>query len=101
MARSDLKELYKELISNEFSFLPRGENKLIYIYKKVQLQHPQLCDDNFLCIDNCTNGNNEPEWHHALLGEHLIDLKEYQNQLKNYKNEGIGNLLNLVSNLLK
>jgi len=36
-----------------------------------------------------------------LLGEHLIDLKEYQNQLKNYKNEGIGNLLNLVSNLHK
>jgi len=66
MARSDLKELYKELISNEFSFLPRGENILIYIYKKVQLQYPQLCDDNFFCIDNCTNGNNEPEWHHAV-----------------------------------
>ena len=66
MARSDLKELYKELISNEFSFLPRGENKLVYIYKKVQLQSPQLCDDSFLCIDNCTNGNNEPEWHHAV-----------------------------------
>lgn len=36
-----------------------------------------------------------------LLGERLINLKEYQNQLKNYKNEGIGNLLNLVSNLPK
>ena len=35
------------------------------------------------------------------LGEHLIDLKEYQNQLKNYKNEGIGNLLNLLNNLRK
>jgi len=35
------------------------------------------------------------------LGEHLIDLKEYQNQLKNYKSEGIGNLLNLESNLPK
>ena len=35
MARSDLKELYKELISNEFSFLPRGENILIYIYEST------------------------------------------------------------------
>ncbi len=66
MARSDLKKLYKELTSNEFSFLPRRENKLIYIYSKVQLQYPQLCDDNFLCINNCTKGNNEPEWHHAV-----------------------------------
>lgn len=89
MARIDLQELHRELISNKFSFLPRGEHQLksIYIYMGVKSEYPRLCDDDFLCIDNCSSGNNEPEWHHRVRGA-LDELKKISKSVEKVPERG-------------
>ncbi len=66
MARTEIAELYRELISNEFSFLKRGESSLALVYETVQRSYPELCDDDYLCVENCSSGNHSPEWQHAV-----------------------------------
>jgi predicted HNH restriction endonuclease len=66
MARKDLRELYKYLVRTRFGFLPPGEHHLRQIYKAVKDRYPDLCDDAFLCITNCRNGYNSPEWRHVV-----------------------------------
>src|SRR5207253_3436550 len=66
MARSDIKNLYQELRSTRFSFIPRGEHHLHDVYRAVKLQYPSLCDDTFSCAQNCARGNELPEWHHVV-----------------------------------
>ena len=34
------------------------------IYDYVQQKYPDLCDDAYLCADNCKDGHNRPEWKH-------------------------------------
>ena len=87
MARIDLQELYQKLISNNFSFLPRGEHQLKSIYMEVKSEYPRLCDDNFLCIDNCSSGNNEPEWHHTVR-KALDRLKRISKSVENGQKRG-------------
>jgi hypothetical protein len=60
------KELYKQLIQNELNFLPDGQIELKSIYKLVQAKYGELCDDNCLCEDICTQGTQEAEWKHRV-----------------------------------
>jgi hypothetical protein len=65
MARKDVAELYGELRRSGFSFVPRGERHMDEVYAAVSRQFPRLCDDSFLCADNCSQGHQQPEWRHA------------------------------------
>ncbi len=66
MARPDIKNLYQELRTTRFSFIPRGEHHLHDVYQAVRLQYSSLCDDNFLCAENCASGSQLPEWQHVV-----------------------------------
>lgn len=46
--------------------LPAGEIALKNIYDIVKESYPDLCDDNVLCKDICTQGANQPEWKHRV-----------------------------------
>lgn len=46
--------------------LPLGEIALKKIYGIVKETYPDLCDDNVLCKDICTQGANQPEWKHRV-----------------------------------
>ena len=65
MARADVAELYRELRDTDFAFVPRGEHHLHEIYDQVKDRYRRLCDDRFLCADNCSRGHQQPEWRHA------------------------------------
>lgn len=66
MARQDLQMLYQTLRHPPFGFLKPRQYELQDIYSATRRQHPTLCDDKFLCVDNCSSGNEEPEWHHVV-----------------------------------
>jgi hypothetical protein len=36
------------------------------IYEKTKQAFPTLCDDNYLCSQNCSKGGNHPEWKHVV-----------------------------------
>ncbi len=65
MARADIAELYRELLDSAFTFVPRGEHHLKDVYAMVKHQYSHLCDDHFLCVENCSHGHRQPEWKHA------------------------------------
>lgn len=66
MVRPELKELYQELLGSRFSFIPRGEHHVHDIYSAVRGRFTDLCDDNYLCRENCSQGHNQPEWQHVV-----------------------------------
>jgi len=67
MARPIEQQLYKELIDTEFAFIQRGVIEINEIYDVVKVKFDDLCDDNYLCSENCNNGNNnQPEWKHTV-----------------------------------
>ena len=66
MARQIESDLYKKLVESEFVFVPKGETTILDIYKHVKKKFNKLCDDTYLCKDNCKNGNNRPEWQHIV-----------------------------------
>jgi hypothetical protein len=66
MARSDLSELYQWLTYNKFNFMKPGEYPLQEIYRAVKAKLPPLCDDSYLCLENCLSGKNQPEWMHIV-----------------------------------
>ena len=65
MARPEIRELYRALRACEFGFVPRGEHHLTDVYDSVSRQFGTLCDDAFLCSDNCSRGHDQPEWRHT------------------------------------
>lgn len=65
MARPDVAELYRELRASLFAFMPRGDHHLDDVYAAVKKQYPRLCDDTFLCAENCSRGHQQPEWRHV------------------------------------
>lgn len=77
MARQDIAELYTELISGEFAFVPRGIADLTMVYGLVQRAFPVLCDDDYLCNENCSSGHNMPEWQHCV--RRALDRLKRQN----------------------
>ena len=66
MAKSELQELYQQLRETQFAFVGRGEHHLRDVYRAVQAQFPELCDDSYLCAENCSGGHNQPEWQHTV-----------------------------------
>jgi hypothetical protein len=82
MARWDVSELYHELRADEFSFIPLGRYELCSIYELVKRAYPRLCDDTYICSENCARGNQDPEWHHAVR-KALGDLKRKTRRVSN------------------
>lgn len=66
MARYDLAILFQTLTRSLLAFVGSGTHHLRAIYRKVKLEHPELCDDGFLCSNNCQSGYNSPEWQHTV-----------------------------------
>ncbi len=66
MARRDTQELYQQLLITRLKFVSRGKRHIHYVYHRVEAQFPKLCDDNYLCRNNCSSGHNQPEWQHAV-----------------------------------
>ncbi len=66
MARPDISDLYQELRRTRFGFVPQGEHHLHDVYRAVKARYPSLCDDRFLCSDNCASGHQRPEWQHVV-----------------------------------
>ncbi len=66
MARPELQKLYQQLTTSGFHFVQRGELDLEKVYEAVKAQFPELCDDSFLCRENCTRGPERPEWQHVV-----------------------------------
>ena len=68
MERSELKELYRKLMSNKFNFIDRKERSIEEIYKSVKAFYPELCDDSYLCSMHCSQRHDQPEWKHRVRG---------------------------------
>lgn len=66
MAREDVRGLYRSLVEVTFRFVPRGERHVEEVYFHVRKRYPRLCDDRFLCAENCTSGHEQAEWKHAV-----------------------------------
>jgi hypothetical protein len=66
MARPELEQLYQELIGSRFAFIPHGEQDLWDVYSAVRGRFASLCDDSYLCRQNCSQGHNQPEWQHVV-----------------------------------
>jgi hypothetical protein len=66
MAKPEIQELYQRLMNDRFRFLGRGEHDLHDIYGAVKNRYRDLCDDSYLCRDNCSSGHDQPEWQHTV-----------------------------------
>ena len=66
MARHIESDLYQKLIASKFSFLPRGTRTIDEIYRSIKHKYSDLCDDSYLCSENCRHGNDQPEWKHTV-----------------------------------
>lgn len=66
MPREDMSQLYSALTESRFSFVPIGRHSLQEVYAYVQERYPELCDESYLCSENCNNGHNSPEWKHRV-----------------------------------
>jgi len=66
MARQKERELYERLKDTKFSFIRKGRVHISEVYIAVKNEFPDLCDDSYLCLRNCVEGNNQPEWNHTV-----------------------------------
>ena len=66
MARPLESQLYQELTISEFSFMERGIRNIKEIYNSVKTRFPELCDDRYLCSENCRTTRKQPEWNHTV-----------------------------------
>ena len=91
MARWDVAELYHQLLSSEFGFVPSGRHDLWSLYEAVQREYPALCDDSYLCSTNCAGGSDIPEWRHAVR-KALGDLKRKSRRVSKAGGQGYWDL---------
>ena len=66
MATPQTTRLRRMLIDTHFGCIADGEFHVQRIFKVVKRIYPQLCDDSCLCPENHKNGDNYPEWKHAV-----------------------------------
>ena len=66
MPREVEKILRTTLRESNFRFMPDGIFTQKEIYDFVENNYPSLCDNNYLCIQNCKSGHNSPEWKHVV-----------------------------------
>ena len=88
MARPELEELYRILMDSRFDFVPAGEVHLRDIYKIVKERSADLCDDSYLCSENCKGGNNSPEWQHTVRAA-LDQMKKHRHLVSNGSSRGM------------
>ena len=89
MAHEELTTLYQHLQETQFSFAPRGRYHFHDIYSFVKEQYPELCDDSYLCSQNCKQGHNTPEWQHRVRAA-LDSLKRRSPSFNPILNTGSG-----------
>lgn len=87
MGRDELSLLYSSLSETGFSFIPPGRLSLKEIYIYIKREYPDLCDDSYLCRDNCTNGANSPEWKHRVRAA-IWDVKDKREYVKRDNHRG-------------
>ena len=87
MHRDKLKTLYQNLHESRFDFVPVGEHQIDDIYRFVQQRFSGLCDDSYLCSENCRQGHNRPEWQHRTRAA-LWDLKKRFDQIDSGSQRG-------------
>lgn len=83
MAREEISILYRELVDSHFEFIAEGIHGIDEIYGQVQDKFSKLCDDDYLCSQNCKQGPDRPEWQHAVrraLQRLKIHAPEYINK---------------------
>lgn len=66
MARPEIGDLYQQLLRTRFEFVGVGERHIHNVYRAIKARFPSLCDDSYLCADNCSQGHNQPEWQHTV-----------------------------------
>jgi len=66
MPHDELTTLYHNLCESQFGFVPRGEHHIHDIYSLVKNSYPKLCNDSYLCSENCKSGHDRPEWQHRV-----------------------------------
>ena len=87
MPRTKLKTLYQNLHGTRFDFVPTGEHHIDEVYRLVKQAYPELCDDSYLCSENCKQGHNRPEWQHRTRAA-LWDLKKRFDQIDSGSTRG-------------
>ena len=87
MSREDVSQLYSALTESQFRFVPAGRHSLPTIYDFVQQKYPELCDDSYLCADNCKDGHNRPEWKHRVRAA-IWDAKDRSNYVSRDSSRG-------------
>lgn len=88
MARPELEELYRVLMDLRFDFVPAGEVHIRDIYEIVKERSADLCDDSYLCSENCKGGNNSPEWKHTVRAA-LDQMKKHGQLVSNGSTRGM------------
>lgn len=83
-----LHELYQALMRTRLGFVPAGEQELPEVYKMVQREFPELCNDRYLCRDNCSHGYNSPEWRHTVRSALNILKKEDRGDIRKSDRRG-------------
>lgn len=66
MAREKEHTLYQKLVEVRFSFISEGTHHIDEIYNLVSKEYSELCDNTYYCSENCSSGNNQPEWKHTI-----------------------------------
>ena len=87
MEQEKLDRLANILIESEFTCMPRGTFNTKEIYEVVKKNYPEFCNDDFLCIDHCKGGGNQPEWQHRVRGV-LHNLKNKSDRVRKSGNHG-------------
>ena len=60
-------KLRAELLQNEMACVPPGRQHIADdIYPAVESAYPSLCNDDYRCDEAHENGQDQPEWHHAV-----------------------------------
>ena len=68
MARPIEQELYRSVIESQLDFIERDVIHIEEIYDVVKAHFHDLCDDDYMCSEHCSHGNNQPEWNHTVRG---------------------------------
>lgn len=61
-----LLQLSAEIRDNNFNFLEPRIYSISEIYDLVKSHYESLCDDDYLCSQNCNSQHNQPEWKHVV-----------------------------------
>jgi hypothetical protein len=66
MPHEKLTNLYHALCETRFGVVPPGQHHIHDVYAFVQNSYSDLCDDSYLCSENCRSGHDRPEWQHRV-----------------------------------